>query len=165
MGRRVTLLWIRIRGSIARLFVTNIDNCRLKRKYVLFSIIWPLDSLGISIFTQIWLKFLINKINHLAGICRITVTGWFQSYLFNRYQTVRAVLRSPDFLLVTSGVPQGSQLGPLLLMYICVNDVPKCYEFSKFLYTDDHKIFRSMSNTRDAEVIQDLIIKKILLWK
>lgn len=66
---------------------------------------------------------------------------------FQRYQAVRIGQYSSDFSVVTSGIPQGSHLGPLLFN-INVNDVIKCYKFSKFLmYADNLKMFQSVGNT------------------
>ena len=59
-----------------------------------------------------------------------------KSYLSNRYQYVKINDRISSYQNVTSGIPQGSSLGPLLfLMY--VNDLPKCSKFTATLFADD----------------------------
>jgi len=64
---------------------------------------------------------------------------WFCSYLSDRQQVVCINSTSSEPLTVTSGVPQGSILGPLLFS-IYVNDLPtvprKC---SSQCYVDDTK--------------------------
>ena len=67
----------------------------------------------------------------------------FNSHLLNRYQSVR-INKSVSFLLpVTSGVPQGSVLGPLPFV-LFISDIADDISNSHFyLFADDLKIFTS----------------------
>ena len=54
---------------------------------------------------------------------------------------------------VLSGVPQGSVLDPVL--FICyINDMPNIVSSFIYMYADDTKICREMSNTLDSIELQ-----------
>ncbi|CAD6227322.1 GSCOCG00011978001-RA-CDS, partial [Cotesia congregata] len=68
----------------------------------------------------------------------IEVIIWFLSYLTGRSQAVLDPDCSPsDVINTTSGVPQGSILGPILFL-IVINEVAKRFKYAKYgLYADD----------------------------
>ena len=80
-------------------------------------------------------SILLNKLEHY-GI-KNTALHWFSSYLTNRCQYVQYNEQESSLLPITTGVPQGSILGPLLFI-IYMNDIHKVTDkFNFVLYADD----------------------------
>ena len=80
---------------------------------------------------------------------------WFRAFLFDRKQRVRVRDSFSDTLSVTSGVPQGSVLGPVFFM-LYINDLPlvvsQCYVR---IYADDTRLFRRVSDDNDFQLLCD----------
>ena len=94
-------------------------------------------------------ELLIQKLRHI-GLSSQAIL-WFQSYLSSRYQTVRINSSLSDFLPVTTAVPQGSILGPLL--FSLPQSLKKC-EVDSYVY--DTKMYLSF-NVKDKDTsITDL---------
>ena len=77
---------------------------------------------------------------------RGTVHDWFKSYLFGRTQQVDYNSSISNIEPISSSVPQGSILGPLLFI-IYINDFSKCLKYSNNLsFADDTTIILSAKN-------------------
>ena len=80
-------------------------------------------------------NILIKKLAHYE--INGTPLEWFKSYLTGRSQYVELDGVSSNVLFLSTGVPQGSILGPLLFL-IYMNDIPHCAKYFNFiLYADD----------------------------
>lgn len=103
-------------------------------------------------FDRVSHTYLIQKLYEI-GI-HSTLLNWIQSYLINRKQQVKIAGWCSSSFEVTSGVPQGSHLGPLLFN-IFINDVTSIFVHSKcLLYADDLKVFCKINNVRDCVNMQ-----------
>ena len=88
---------------------------------------------------------------------------WFENYLSNRTQLVSINGTHSSVLPVSSGVPQGSILGPLLFL-IYINDLPVCASFgSVYMFADDTKCCLPITVLSDSLNLQ-LNLDKLLDW-
>ena len=96
-----------------------------------------------------------DKLAHTRLLGRLQQYGisgklhdWFRSYLQGRKQQVTVLGATSQELPVTSGVPQGSLLGPILFL-LFVDDLPNAVKTSRVAsYADDTKIFKSIDSIR-----------------
>ncbi|XP_063625231.1 uncharacterized protein LOC134796967 [Cydia splendana] len=92
-----------------------------------------------------------NAVNHdllLATLRHLNISssaaGWFSSYLQDRRQAVRSDRTFSDWCTVTSGVPQGGILSPLLFS-IFINLITSKIKCSYHLYADDLQLYTQAS--------------------
>ena len=86
-----------------------------------------------------------------------------RSYLSDRSQYVTYNGVCSESFSVLSGVPQGSNLGPLLFI-LFINDIPDFLKYSNsLLYADDLKIYRIIQNDDDLDLLQN-DIDSVLEW-
>ena len=89
---------------------------------------------------------------HKYGIRKNTLQ-WIRSFLSNRFQQVVNENEKSDTVPVTSGVPQGSVLGPILFL-IYINDLPESVRSRVRLFTDDTAVYLAVSSLQDAQLLQ-----------
>ena len=82
------------------------------------------------------------------------VLRWISEFLNNRTQRVFVQNCYSEWAKVTSGVPQGSVLGPVLLA-LYVNEIPDLVKSTMKMYADDSKLFGKASTEADTLQIQE----------
>nr|CAH7748267.1 unnamed protein product [Callosobruchus chinensis] len=102
-----------------------------------------------------------DRVNHNLLLSKLIEVGvrsslvkWVSSYLHNREFFVSINGHKSHLVTPSSGVPQGSHLGPLFFV-IFINDIAGCFNHSQFLlYADDLKLYKTIENLTDCKKMQ-----------
>ena len=95
------------------------------------------------------------------------VLGWTKEFLSERRQRVVVNGAHSEWRDITSGIPQGSVLGPILLL-IFINDLPKVIKCLIKLIADDaklHQIIKSNQDSVDLQVDVGRSKEWAIIWK
>ena len=104
-------------------------------------------------------RLLLKLKNHgISG----NILQWISSWLYNRRQCVQLKGSKSEWLWVSSGVPQGSVLGPVLFL-IFINDFGKDINGTVLKFADDSKLFGKANSVADCKRIQD-DLDKLKQW-
>ena len=102
-----------------------------------------------------------DKVNHSKLLWKLHQFGirghalaWIRAFLGNRSQTVVLDGEESESVPVTSGVPQGSVLGPILFL-IYINDLPDELSSQVRLFADDTAVYLTIGDTEDGKVLQN----------
>ena len=86
------------------------------------------------------------------------ILKWIRDFLHGRRQRVMLNGEFSSWKPVTSGVPQGSVLGPVLFI-IYVNDLPDSLESFCKIFADDTKVYTAVDKRSDQEKLQQDLLK------
>ncbi len=107
-------------------------------------------------------QIMLQKLRNY-GIDQMSLT-WFESYLTNRTQKCRVNDQLSNSAPVTCGVPQGSNLGPILFL-IYINDLPNCLNHAiPRMFADDTSISYSANTTGEPQNVINSELKKLNSW-
>ena len=105
-------------------------------------------------------KKAFDKVSHERLLFKVHQMGiegrllqWITSFLSDRSQRVKVNGSYSGWKSVTSGVPQGSVLGPILFI-IYINDFPLLLKNSCKMFADDAKLYGKVENNNDRDSIQ-----------
>ena len=103
-------------------------------------------------FDKISHKFILSKLNYY-GIRNHTLS-WIGAFLSNRTQTTVVNGVHSSYIEVTSGVPQGSVLGPIqFLLYI--NDINNAITYKIKFFADDSVLYGNIHSQNDQVILQN----------
>lgn len=107
-------------------------------------------------FDKLNIDILLSKLSSfgLSG----SILSWFETYLKDRKQCIKFGGAISETIIPSSGIPQGSLLGPLLFV-IFINDLPNTLLSRNLAYADDFKLFRQIHALNDCFLLQSDLSK------
>ena len=117
------------------------------------------------------LKKAFDTVDHNILIKKLEFYGlknntlrWFISYLCHRKQICKVGMSVSNSENITTGVPQGSNLGPLLFL-LYINDLPNCLDSSvPALFADDTNLTTSGSTASEIQDNLEIELNKVHTW-
>ena len=111
-----------------------------------------------------------DKVNHSKLLWKVHQYGvggnslrWICAFWGNRSQTVVLDGEESESVPVTSGVLQGSVLGPILFL-IYINDLPEELTSKVCLFADGTAVYLTVGGTDDSTVLQQ-DLNKLMEWE
>lgn len=103
---------------------------------------------------------LLKKLEIALG--NSTVIKWIENYLTNRSQYAEFNNQTSDVTPVTSGVPQGCVLAPVLFL-LYINDLPTNLNVKVKLFADDCVLYREI-NSPDDHAALNTALNDVSRW-
>ena len=103
-------------------------------------------------FDKVSHKRLIKKIENY-GITN-PILSWIEDFVSRRYRRVSIEGEISNRMEDTSGIPQGSALGPILFV-LYINDLPDSVESEVYLFADDTNTFTLINNIDAQQILQN----------
>ena len=115
-------------------------------------------------FSKAFDKVPHNGVTDSLSSCRIIggLNNWIGNWLDCRMQRVVLNGNMSEWVKVTSGVPQGAVLGPLLFILV-INDLEKRLNCKVLKFADDTKLLKSIGGIHD-NISQQKNIDKLMGW-
>ncbi len=83
-----------------------------------------------------------------------SLLAWIQAFLTNRRQRVMVDGGYSSWKSVSSGIPQGSILGPFLFV-VFINDLPDYLSNMVYMFADDTKVFAKVTDDGEQQSLQE----------
>ena len=94
-----------------------------------------------------------NSLSNYMTMVRGPALKWVKEFLDNRHQSVIVNGSSSEPIPVSTVVPQGSMLGPLLFL-IYINDLPMNVKSKVRLFADDAALYLTISTSSQSEILK-----------
>ena len=101
-----------------------------------------------------------GKVSHTKLLFKLRQHGitqnnlsWIKAFLLGRSQCVALEGEKSSEIPVTSGVPQGSVLGPILFL-LYINDLPENITSQVRLFADDTAVYLTVTSKKDSQTLQ-----------
>ena len=75
-------------------------------------------------------------------------------FLSDLVQQVNVNGTNSEWANITSGIPQGSVLGPILFV-LYINDLPKNIVSNVYMFADDTKVFKTITSPNDQHALHN----------
>ena len=110
-------------------------------------------------FDKISHKFILSMLQY-CGIGNHTLS-WIGAFLYNRTHTTVVNGVHSSYVEVTSGVPQGSVLGPMLFL-LCIDDINNAITSQIKLFADGSVMYGNIRSQNDLDTISSWDVKWLM---